>query len=697
MLLIPPLLVFLFVGLTAWGLPEGLDDATGSGRKAVAYLAALPTSLGFYLYLALLVGLVGAWRFWVHLAPAMLGQQLVEDESRSVLHERIAHTQRRRALSLRTGATFLLAGVLVLLAGGLYLVLFVLPTVLGSYDPETALQGELEKRYGASLDDLVAGRFWLSVPREGRLSSATRQNQLLAFSEDAKFGVAALGSSDQERGPILVSTDRGRSWSRRPGIELARGDVLKSVEFAGVYVLTVTQHGAVFKTTHRADSWEAASSVDLNPGELVASTWWKRDDDAAVVLGREGTVKWTRPPVWGETWTIPDWSLDWNGNATADDWIIYARFSNDGSTGVVARQSGRVHLLRKNDNWGNLRDLIKPYAPLGWYDEPVAASFSADGQYGVLGGPFRFLRVTENGAESWGEPRGGGLEEIRGWAAAALAENAPNGVLLGVEGSVFVTDDYGSSWSRKSSLELGVGETLAGKHTITFSADAMQGVVVGSAGSLFVTNDGGNSWHITAGLDTVPRLSAVAMVASEAGLEEPDSAVGIDVAGGFHLLTHHGDLAEWRRWSTSQILTRLRALRVRRESVFLENLEGFLSSQAGTPGTRRPAVGGYDIAGDVGLNTLLNPLLFLRMFTLTVVFFLVALLVRLYQYSLRLAAFWESRSDAVLLAGERLASDSQSFAKLVDALSPDTHDFKRGPQSVPERAASLRFWNKRNS
>ena len=43
----------------------------------------------------------------------------------------------------------------------------------------------------------------------------------------------------------------------------------------------------------------------------------------------------------------------------------------------------------------------------------------------------------------------------------------------------------GSSWSRRNSLELEVGEMLTGGFTVAFSTNAMQGIAVGSKGSVF--------------------------------------------------------------------------------------------------------------------------------------------------------------------------------------------------------------------
>ena len=205
-------------------------------------------------------------------------------------------------------------------------------------------------------------------------------------------------------------------------------------------MLAVSERGAVYRTTVGGESWRAEEGVEMNKDDLVASAWWRSEGGTLVVLGRKNTFKSTSD--WTEPWDNPDPTPEWIKESWEGDWIMYARFSGDGSTGVMARQSGWVHVLTRDKGWLDLGELIEPYAPLSWYGEPVAAAFSTSGERGVLGGP-HFLRVTEDGGQSWDAPKGDGLEELRGWAVVALAEEAANGVLLGTEGSVFVTSDYG--------------------------------------------------------------------------------------------------------------------------------------------------------------------------------------------------------------------------------------------------------------
>lgn len=66
---------------------------------------------------------------------------------------------------------------------------------------------------------------------------------------------------------------------------------------------------------------------------------------------------------------------------------------------------------------------------------------------------------------------------------------------------------------------------------------------------------------------------------------------------------------------------------------------------------------------------------------LTILFFLVQLLVRNYRYDMRLAAFWESRSDAVLLAPTFARRPAEGFDDLVGAMAPDGYDFRAPPSS----------------
>ena len=80
------------------------------------------------------------------------------------------------------------------------------------------------------------------------------------------------------------------------------------------------------------------------------------------------------------------------------------------------------------------------------------------------------------------------------------------------------------------------------------------------------------------------------------------------------------------------------------------------------------------------MGDFLNNVTVMQIATLTVLFFMVQILVRLYQYSLRLSAFWESRADAVLLARSFAGLKAERFDGLENALAPHAYDFKPPPK-----------------
>ena len=79
----------------------------------------------------------------------------------------------------------------------------------------------------------------------------------------------------------------------------------------------------------------------------------------------------------------------------------------------------------------------------------------------------------------------------------------------------------------------------------------------------------------------------------------------------------------------------------------------------------------------------------MRIVTLIILFFLVQILVRLHQYGLRLATFWDSRADALLLKQSFADHKAAAFDDLVAALAPDAYDFKPTPKSGHEAVMNL--------
>jgi hypothetical protein len=69
-----------------------------------------------------------------------------------------------------------------------------------------------------------------------------------------------------------------------------------------------------------------------------------------------------------------------------------------------------------------------------------------------------------------------------------------------------------------------------------------------------------------------------------------------------------------------------------------------------------------------------------------ILFFLVQILVSLYRYNAKLAAFYDSRADAILLAGD---GDEQVLEKYVKMLSTENFDFGEPPNTPAEHLAEI--------
>ena len=687
LVLVVPLALFVPVGLVLLFFEFTSLRSTGrainSSQAALDYLAALPINPGLYGFLALLIGLVAAWRSWVHLAQTHNNGDIGKHEGTPELNLRISHEQRRRAVALRTGAMCILAGVVFVLAGGLYVVLFVLPTVVRGYDAEAAPQVVFRNRYADELDSLVVGEYWLSLPNEVADSPSPLKDVMLTFENSGDIGLAALKSSDGEV-TILVTTDRGRSWSVKPNLQLDRSDFLAKMALAtdGSQGLLVTMKGTTFRTTDDGDTWRRMTNLKPSEDGSIIASWYRPRSNEVLVLDDTGSIHSTGD--WGETWDPED--LMEPGDKV-DGSITEVAVSANGTEVVVGYDTGTIDhwSLDRSPKWHRHK---RTFQDGEWL---VAAAFGANDSYRVEVGnrgtlnAERYLDNDEVDSMPKGLPGVSG-----GWAVVSLAKLGPSGVLVSAEGYVFTTSDSGGSWVQVTELELEYGELIEGRGKGDFGADAVHGVLAGSGRSVFVTNDGGLTWRSTERLDTEHQFRAVAIVGPDR-VNTHYTAVAVDAVGGLYLLTPHQQLTGWRNWNSEDLLSRMRDSSVRASSDLVKEI-GKLAPAQVTAGT----VGGLEVGSHTGAEALLNPLLFLRVFTLTVLFFLVSLLVRLYQYNLRLAAFWEARSDAVLLAGALLQCDAKSFDELASALSPDAYDFKPGPQPTTEGLAR-RLWRMRDS
>ena len=92
-------------------------------------------------------------------------------------------------------------------------------------------------------------------------------------------------------------------------------------------------------------------------------------------------------------------------------------------------------------------------------------------------------------------------------------------------------------------------------------------------------------------------------------------------------------------------------------------------------GARQDATAFDRVFGQTGKDEVV----WMRIFTTIVLLFLTRILIQVYRYNMRLAAYWESRADAMLLFSTFAQEGVWGFDDLVNVLSPDHYDFKPAP------------------
>ena len=73
--------------------------------------------------------------------------------------------------------------------------------------------------------------------------------------------------------------------------------------------------------------------------------------------------------------------------------------------------------------------------------------------------------------------------------------------------------------------------------------------------------------------------------------------------------------------------------------------------------------------------------------------FLVQILVTMFRYYTRLAAFYDALADALVLVSRKVdwmePQSANALQDLVSALSPDRYDFRKPPRSPADQAANI--------
>ena len=426
------------------------------------------------------------------------------------------------------------------------------------------------------------------------------------------------------------------------------------------------------------------------------------DSESMLVVGSRGSVFVTRDK--GESWEQPPKQPPKLEDLAKGKRLSTVRFAPDGQRGIAGSTTNSVFFTKDGGvRWNRLTDLMEK----GSEQEYVARV-----EFGVNGDSETMLVVGNEGSvfvtqdkegHSWTRPG-----ELEGkWIRPRSVRFAPDrrrGIAGNTMNSVFFTTNGGVTWSRLTDLaEKGSKRESVAMVQFCVKGDSKTMLVVGNEGSVFVTRDEGQTWLLTEGLDPVTKELVFVRAIQENPTEERpvgeqngDGSPSEEKDGSQHsflmmasdgvyiLKTHPVEPEQ----SLISIQSSVRNDDVLRRSVIGKDILAMSPQESPGPGSNPGEGGGKrrppdDPTIDYDPTTIDYELTVMRIASMTILFFLVQLLVRIYQYNLRLASFLDSRADAVLLARTFASDGSIPFDDLVRSMAPDDYDFKPQPRLPP--------------
>ena len=479
------------------------------------------------------------------------------------------------------------------------------------------------------------------------ISSAT-------FSEGGKRGVI-VGS----KGSVFVTLNGGKDWEERKNIVFGENEKVDTASFSegGTRGVIVGSKGSVFVTSNGGKDWEERKKIVFGEGEKVDTASFSEGGTRGVIVGSKGSVFVTSNGG-------KDWEERKNIVFGENEKVDTASFSEGGTRGVIVGSKGSVFVTSNGGkDWEERKKIV-----FGEGEKVDTASFSKDGTRGVIVGSKGSVFVTSNGGKDWEERKKIVFGEGEKVDTASFSKDGTRGVIVGSKGSVFVTSNSGRTWDRSANgpnLENSVSVSSA-----KFSSDGAYGVLASNEGSIFVTADGGRKWVETNTSEIDHELQILEIV------EPPNKSylvISVTDEGATYILKKHTNLTDWATLPPTEVKTKMGNIDIRGTSKILGNINQFIANYYSKSVIK---------TGESSSSNYIDDLSILRIVTMTILFFLVHILIRLAQYSLRLASFWDSRRDAVLLAKSFAGKSTETFDDLVHALAPDSYDFRPMPKSM---------------
>lgn len=300
---------------------------------------------------------------------------------------------------------------------------------------------------------------WTKQVDLDRLGGDYASSAISASGSHLVLTVTEGGENTEQMSPVFISTNYGSSWENVAD-EMEEGvrNVWTSSDVSNngqTMVVSSTEgfdtdsgpvEGRIFISGNSGDTWTDITPEDS--GELYDYNEWRQ----VVVSGDGSKVAAVRADV-GEVYVTENGGDTWTTVEVGEDvWNLKSiSISDDGDKMLVGGENEDYATKQffTDDNGDNWTD-VSPNPEDGVYWSPSAMSASGD-KIAVLttswdGEESVKLFVTENSGEDWEEVT---PDEASGsgWSGVALSDDGSRLTTLHTDDGVFISDDFGASWS----------------------------------------------------------------------------------------------------------------------------------------------------------------------------------------------------------------------------------------------------------
>ncbi len=242
-----------------------------------------------------------------------------------------------------------------------------------------------------------------------QLTSVAAQNPVVHFI-DAQVGMATIAD-----GPLLRTTDGGRTWQQMPAHMHINNNGLAMINRDTVLMSSLD---GMFRSTDGGNTWTNTLDTVLDPQRAPER-----------VSARAGVA--LAPTIWGPLYRSTDGGQTWSTGSYPSIWPVSMAWASNTTVFILGSHGT---LLRSDDAGLTWRQVLADTVPQQLFE---AIRFSADGRMGVIVSTGTIYRSSDGG-ETWNRDLAGGA----GWWHAIGFAGSRSPVVVGMDGAVAVGTGY---------------------------------------------------------------------------------------------------------------------------------------------------------------------------------------------------------------------------------------------------------------